>query len=66
MKSVMQARYYQVCSNHDPGLTLTYFTAKVKGQGHSMTLVQGHSDSIFKNLHLWNEEADELETWYAA
>ena len=22
--------YYQVCSNDDPGLTLTYFTGKVK------------------------------------
>ena len=21
-------KYYQVCSNNDPGLTLTYFTAK--------------------------------------
>ena len=22
--------YYQICSNNDPGLTLTYFTAKGK------------------------------------
>ena len=21
-------KYYQVCSNHDPGLTLTYFTTR--------------------------------------
>ena len=31
LKLVMQHRvleYYQVCSNDDPGLTLTYFTAK--------------------------------------
>ena len=90
----------------------------IKGQGHSLTLVQGHSDSTFsnffsfettedsrlieakfhvepawdwgtkvytngsghmtsmaampingknlKNLLLWNQKADELESWYAA
>ena len=91
---------YQVCSNDDPELTFTYFTArsnlvpyafiwekgntmdfsetvvvfvisefhlismlvdavnkmskwicmKIKGQGHSLTLVQGHSDSTFSNF----------------
>ena len=58
-------KYYQVCSNDDLGLTLTYFTAKlvdsfnsmstwtfmnIKGQGHSLTFVQGHSDSTFSNF----------------
>ena len=87
----------------------------IKGQGHSLTLVQGQSDSTFsnffflettwrikakfyveppwdggtkicssgpchmikmaampiygktlKNLLLWNQKADDLETWYAA
>ena len=85
--------YYQVCSNDDPGLTMTYFTARsnlvlyafvlekgktmdfsetivvydikigrcsqlneymklmnIKGQGHSLTIVQGHSDSTFSNF----------------
>ena len=31
LKVVMQHRvleYYQICSNDDPGLTLTYFTAR--------------------------------------
>ena len=89
-------------------ITWTYM--KIKGQGHSLILFQGHSDSnIFKktlgwlkpnfmwNLHvmeewkciqmvyvtlprwppcpymvkafknlLWNQNADDLETWYAA
>ena len=83
--------YYQVCSNDDPGLILTYFTARsnlvpyafvweegkimnfletivvcdikvgrfsllneymnfmnIKGQGHSLTFVQSHSDSTFQ------------------
>ena len=83
----------------------------IKGQGHSLTLVQGHSDSTFsnvfsletarpidakfhveppwdwgtkvntngpghmtnmaamptlKNLLLWNQKADDFESWYAA
>ena len=85
----------------------------IKRQGHSLTLVQGHSDSTFsnffpletarpvepklhvepsldwgmkdcsnglghmtnvaampiygkKNLLLWNQKADDLESWYAA
>ena len=85
--------YYQICSNEDPGLTLTYFMARsnvvpyafvwekgktvdisetivvymsklvdavnkmctwpymnVNGQGHSLTLVQGHSYSTFSNF----------------
>ena len=88
--------YYHVCSNDDPGLTLTYFMARSdlvpfafvwvkgktidfsetivvfdirvgrlsqlneymklyeyqtdKGQGHSLTFVQGHSDSTFSNF----------------
>ena len=84
-------KYYQICSNDDPGLTLTYFTTQwnlvpcafvwekvktmdfsetivvydikvgrcsqlnenctsTKGQGHSLTLVQNHSDSVFLNF----------------
>ena len=57
----------------------------IKGQGHSLTLVQVHSDSTFsnsffsleaagppctymvktiKNLLVWNQKVDNLETWY--
>ena len=98
LKLSMQHRvleYYQVCSNDDPGLTLTYFMARsnlvpyafvwekgktmdfsetiivydikvgrytcsllnenmnlygYQGQGKSLTLVQGHSDSTFSNF----------------
>ena len=98
LKICMQHRvleYFQVCSNDDPELTLTYFTARsnlipyafvwekgkimdfsetivvydikvgrfsllneymnhyimnIKGQGHSLNFVQGHSDSTFSNL----------------
>ena len=93
----------------------TWTVMNIKGQGHSLTLVQGHSDSTFsnffslefarpievkfnmappwdgelkwvqmvyitwprwppwlyviktiKNLLLWNQKADDLETWHAA
>ena len=82
-------KYYQVCLNDDPGLTLTYFTARsnlvpyvfvwekyktgffrnyklvhvvavnlmstwtymnIKGQGHLLTLVQGHSFTTYSNI----------------
>ena len=79
-------QYYQVYSNDNPGLTLTYFTARShlvpyafvwengktmdfsetivvydvkvcictymnnRGQGHSLTFVQGRSDSTFSNF----------------
>ena len=98
LKLVMQhcvLKYYQVCSNYDPELILTYFMARlnlvpyafvwekkanngffrnylsqwyqkqlvdavklvhvwtfmnIKGQGHSLTFVQGHWDSTFSNF----------------
>ena len=99
LKLDMQHRvfeYYQVCSNDDPGFTLTYFTTRsnlvpdafvwgrgktmdfsetivvydvkvgrcsqlnmymnlhvymhIKGQDHSLTLVQGQSDSTLSNF----------------
>ena len=51
----------------------------IKGQGYSLTSVQDHTDSTFsghmtnmaampiyvKNL-LWNQTADDLESWYVA
>ena len=48
----------------------------IKGQGHSLTLVKGHSDYKLKLVFLknswaiwnqsWNQLIDDLETWYLA
>ena len=89
-------KYYQVDSNDDPRLTLTYFMARsnllpyafvlekgktmafsettvvydvkmsiwtymnMKGQGHLLTLDQGHSDSIFSNFFSWETDWSQI------
>ena len=103
--------YYYICSNDDPGLTLSYFTARSnlvpyafvwvkgktmdiseavvvydikvgrfsqlneyiylyeyqtdKGQGHSLTFVQDHSDSTFSNFFC-SETARPIEAKFHA
>ena len=52
LKLVMQHRvleYYQVCSNDDPGLTLTYFTARSNLVPYAFVWVKGKT-IIFQKL----------------
>ena len=42
-------KYYQICPNDDPGVTLTYFSAMSNLVIDSLTFVQGHSDLTLSN-----------------
>ena len=63
---------YQVCSNDEPRLTLTYLTSRSKvcsnGPGHmtKMAATPIYGIKPFKNLLLQNQKADDLGTWYVA
>ena len=57
LKVDMQHRileYYQVCSNADPGLTLTYFTARSNFVPYAFILEEGKTIDFFRNYYsLW-------------
>ena len=53
LKLRMQHRvleYYQVCSNDDPGLTLTYFTARSNLVPYAFIWEKGKTIDIFQTL----------------
>ena len=53
LKLVMQHRvlkYYQVCSIDDPGLTLTYFTARSNLVPYAFVWEKGKKKWIFQKL----------------
>ena len=57
LKLVMQQqvlKYYQVCSNDDPGLTLTYFTAKSHLVPYAFVLEKGKTNDFSENTVVYD------------
>ena len=50
--------YYQVCSNDDPGLSLTYFTARSNLDPYTFVWEKGKTMDFFRNYcRLWFESS---------
>ena len=48
--------YYQVCSNDDPGLTLTYFTARLNLVPYAFVWEKGKTMDFSESIHVRNHE----------
>ena len=56
--------YYQVCSNDDPGLTLTYFTARSNLVPYVFVWEKVKNNGFFRNYcRLWFETSKRYPKW---
>ena len=55
--------YYQVCSNDDPGLTLTYFTARSNLAPYAFVCEKGKTGFITNYCCLWLETSNRWLKW---
>ena len=67
LKLGMQNRvleYYQVCSNDDPGLTLTCFTVRSNLVLYAFVWEKGQTNGFFRNYcSLWFETSNRWPKW---
>ena len=56
--------YYQICSNDDPGLTLTYFTIRSNLVPYAFVCEKGKTIGFFRNCcRLWFETSNRWPKW---
>ena len=67
LKLVMQHRvleYHQICSKDDPGMTLTYFTARSNLVPYAFVSEKGKTMNFFRNCcRLWVETSNRWSKW---
>ena len=50
--------YYQICSNDDPGLTLTYFTTRPNLVPYAFVLEKGKTMDVSETILIYDVKVD--------